>query len=648
MTFRHIALRNIGQNWHRYGAYLLSCVFSVMIFYVYLSFILHPDVESNRLPEGSTVSTLLVLCEILIFLFSIFFIWYSNIAFMSSRKREYGLFSLFGMSKWQLRRMVFEEQLIISLLSIVMGISAGMMVTKLFYMVLGSMLSLNEPLAFYISVRAIIITSALFMMLFISITLISMFKVGRTQIIHLIRIQQAVKREPKFSWVLAIFGLVSVILGYTYAVKTDLVTISRTAFPTFFWTIVGTYFLCTQFSILFIRLLTRRKSFYYHGTNLLNISKAAYRIRDNARMLFSIAILCTVVMSATATVFVYNKGYQNLILSQNPFELTVQQPFTEDVPITSERIHELAKEHGVTVSGEAKITLIKGETGETEGSTYPVSLINTSDYNRLAALLGKERITPFHEGIYLLTQGQYELAFYSDLNQDFENEVMKITIGEEHKSYDWVVRKQLKRTVISSYYSAVILLVLPDEVFLDVFSDAAADLKYHVYSYQWNDWKQAQALSDAINEETSYSSRVNIRLSSIAGMDQMSSLLLFIGMFISLLFFFASGSIISFKLFSDLQEDQPYYKALLRLGLSLQEIRQVVYLQIGILFLLPCLIGSVHTMFAMVTLSQLLFTNIMWPAFGIVVVYLILQYIYFLITRAVYMKQIKKRLGNLY
>lgn len=644
MTLHRIVRRNIQHHWHRYGAYFLSCVFSVMIFFVYLSYIVHPKVEGVRLSDGSAVSALLLMCEFLIFIFSIFFIWYSNMAFMSSRQREYGLFSLFGMSKWQLRRMVFQEQMLISVLSIAAGIGTGLLVTKLFYMVMGNMLHLDEPLPFYISLRAILITSALFMLLFMSITIFSILKVGRTQIIHLIRGQCAAKREPKFSWLLAIFGLCSVITGYVYAVKTNYTTLPRTAGPTFFWTILGTYFVCTQFSVFFMKLLSRNKNLYYYGTNLLTISKAAYRLRDNARMLFVISILCTVIMTGTATVYVFDKGYRQMTERISPFELSLQQPYGEQIPITPERVYELANVSQVAIKGEAVISLIEGKI-DYRDHHYSVSLINVSDYNKLASLLDLELITPYKEGVYWITQDKSELLEYSALNRNMEQEKIEILIGNQLNRNIWLVHQHMNERLISQSYSSPYMIVVPDRMFQQVVVQSKQDAMYRIYNYQWDNWEQTLSFTNALDQEADDSDRVDLRMSSINEVSQTSSLLLFIGVLISFLFFIASGSIISFKLFNDLQEDQQYYSSLLRLGISMREIRHVIHLQVGIIFLLPYMIGSLHTMVAMITLSQLLFANIMWYALQIVAVYGVLQYVYFLITREAYMKQIKRRIG---
>lgn len=48
MKFRHLATSNIRGNWRQYTAFFFSSVFSVMIFFLYAQFILHPDVVGGE------------------------------------------------------------------------------------------------------------------------------------------------------------------------------------------------------------------------------------------------------------------------------------------------------------------------------------------------------------------------------------------------------------------------------------------------------------------------------------------------------------------------------------------------------------------------------------------------------------------------
>lgn len=124
------------------------------------------------------------------------------------------------------------------------------------------------------------------------------------------------------------------------------------------------------------------------------------------------------------------------------------------------------------------------------------------------------------------------------------------------------------------------------------------------------------------------------------------SLTMFIGVFISLLFFIASGSMIYFKLFTDLQEDQAQYKVLTRIGMTQAELRKIVFLQVAILFFTPCLVGIIHALFALKALNNLLMVSNWIYSFVIIGIYMAMQTIYFLAASNSYIKSINLIKGN--
>ncbi|MCY8721536.1 FtsX-like permease family protein, partial [Bacillus sp. S10C12M] len=154
MNLRTIARKNILGNLQRYVAYFLSCVFAVSVFFVFTSFIFHPDVNEENVYGGSLVKTCLSAALVVIIVFCIFFISYSNSAFLQARKKEFGLLTLFGTSKQQLRKMIYYEQSLISLAAIAAGIGAGLLFSKLFFMIMTWMLSVKVPISFVIVPKA--------------------------------------------------------------------------------------------------------------------------------------------------------------------------------------------------------------------------------------------------------------------------------------------------------------------------------------------------------------------------------------------------------------------------------------------------------------------------------------------------------------
>jgi putative ABC transport system permease protein len=84
-----------------------------MIFFVYALFIFNPYIRQG-ITVGAAIDAMKA-AEYIIFLFSFFFVLYSMNAFLKTRKREFGILMMHGMSRHQLNRMVFLENMLIGI-----------------------------------------------------------------------------------------------------------------------------------------------------------------------------------------------------------------------------------------------------------------------------------------------------------------------------------------------------------------------------------------------------------------------------------------------------------------------------------------------------------------------------------------------------
>ena len=94
----------------------------------------------------------------------------------------------------------------------------------------------------------------------------------------------------------------------------------------------------------------------------------------------------------------------------------------------------------------------------------------------------------------------------------------------------------------------------------------------------------------------------------------------------------------------DLIEDKKKYKQLNKIGLTYKEIKKVLNIEIGVLFLLPYIIAVVHFFFAISSLKCAFGIEITVPALQVIGIMLIVQIIYFLIIRKNYLFEIRKSL----
>ncbi|WP_338016052.1 ABC transporter permease [Paenibacillus larvae] len=582
------------------------------------------------------VSLIMTICNVIIFIFSFFFILYSNSAFLKKRKKEFGLYTLFGMTNWQIRKMVFLENMAISLAAIGTGLGLGTLFSKLFFMILSQFLKLDKPIAFYWPYQAMRFSAFLFLGLFLFQTFYSLFRIKKSEIIDLIQGASKPKTIPKFSWVLVALSVICITAGYFMAYTANIETVGIYFFPFISLVIVGTYFLFTQSSILILKGLQNRKSFFYSRINMIAVSQLLYKIKDNARMLFTVTMLSAVVLTATASVYI---GLQILLaqaLSHNPQSIAFLEKGrgVHDV-IDPKQVERILAEDKVNVLYKVQIPLLHGNLlSETErmrkAKGTSTMVISEDSYNQVADLMSKPglQITPGH-------------AVFADMgltNQYIPRD--KVEISSDNWRSIITIEKEIEQDIFAPILVSGLLIVSNEDY--EAWRGQTPEYgQYIYYAYELENWKQREDTVRKISElvPEKHDRDIHFRVQTYKIVTQISTLVMFIGLFISVLFFLAAGSITYFKLFTEIEDDRSKFRSLMKVGMTIEEIRRVVGTHVGIMFFIPCLVGTVHTLFAVKTLNNLM--GNVWLYAGIVIgCYWVLQTLYFLVARNFYMKWI--------
>ena len=91
MNFRQLALSNVKGNWRNYKAFLISSCLSIVVFFMYASFIYHPDVVSGNISMRDMISKGLESMNYIVVIFSALFILYANSTFYEQGKRVWSI-----------------------------------------------------------------------------------------------------------------------------------------------------------------------------------------------------------------------------------------------------------------------------------------------------------------------------------------------------------------------------------------------------------------------------------------------------------------------------------------------------------------------------------------------------------------------------
>src|SRR5690625_881596 len=253
MTFRQFAFRNVFRNKRLYIAYFLSSMFTVMVFFTFANFAFHPELTGENMLDSATQGMLVA--GGIIYIFSFFFILYSMSSFLQSRKKEFGVLMIQGMSNRQIRWMVFLENMLIGFFATFLGIVLGLVFSKAILLIAENVLVLDENLNFYFPTMALLLTFASFIILFFFISIFVTFILRTNKLVTLIKGDKIGKSEPKASVWLTLAAIILLGSGYAIALIAEGLQVVIALFPVALLVIVGTYLLFTQLSVFIIKKL---------------------------------------------------------------------------------------------------------------------------------------------------------------------------------------------------------------------------------------------------------------------------------------------------------------------------------------------------------------------------------------------------------
>lgn len=158
-----LSMMNLKQNIKNYALYLFAMIFSVVVFYNFVSIYCSKEFSSNMdahlVAQGASMSASMILI-----LFFIFFINYSSKFFIDRRKKEFGIYTFMGIENSKIALIFAGEGLLVGILSLGIGLIIGIITNKVFLMALTKVAMLDNIIKFTINSKAIIETSIIFLL----------------------------------------------------------------------------------------------------------------------------------------------------------------------------------------------------------------------------------------------------------------------------------------------------------------------------------------------------------------------------------------------------------------------------------------------------------------------------------------------------
>ena len=620
-----LAFSSMRKNKRFYLPYILTCIGMVMMQYITVFLSVTP--VFSKMPGAGSLQMMLGLGGYIIGIFSVIFLFYTNSFLMRRRRKEFGLYNILGMGKFNIGRVLFWETVLTAAIALSVGLGLGIVLSKAAELSLMNMLHGDISYTISVSGKAIMTTLLCFLAIFALLMVNSLVKLSISSPISMLRSENVGEKKPKGNWLLGLIGLLFVGGAYYMAltIKNPLSALMW-FFVAVIMVIVGTYMLFISGSVLMCNILKKNKKYYYNPKHFVSVSSMAYRMKRNGAGLASICILGTMVLVMIASTSCLYFGAEDAMGSRYPREINSTVTFEDPSEMSEENVAILREKAETAAAGEgvteknildyryAQATGVVDETGEIDVDIAYLSEVSESDIDNLYIyyfmslddynkMTNQNKTLEDNQALIYVNRGEYDYK--------------KIKIGD---NINYEIVEEVDECVDSPYasmdaVSSVFIVVKDLDSCMEILDALSEMYGQTLIQLRWNygfdtglsDERQIEVRDSMIGTfdnllrdgESSFS---GVSCESLA--DNKADFygtfggLLFLGAMLSIVFIFAAVLIIYYKQISEGYEDQSRFDIMQKVGMTKREIRKSINSQLLIVFFLPLVAAGIHLTFA--------------------------------------------------
>lgn len=586
---------------------------------------------------------------LLIFISGIFVV-YANAIFLKRRSREIGLYQLIGLTKGAVARLLIIENALLGAGALVVGIGAGMLVSRVFLLLLMKLVGFDGFVELSFSMGAIIQTAVVFLAI-IALTSVQMLRaVYRNTLLDLFNADKKGEhpKKPKafVSAVLALLGIALIIFGYWLSGRMMNALLLINMLVVLASTILGTYLVFrVTISWLFYQIRARKQG-HLGLNNSLSLAPLMHRMKANANSLTIITVLSAMTLAMVAGAYSLYYSSEKTARVSMPFDFTfTNSPHEEGL---ADEFAEELKDAGIVFE---RLAIEAMQTG---------GLLDVS--------------IPYWSGAY---NSRPSVTFYVAEQLRAAGQDMEIPAKGSAVSYDVNLHMELKPGELPATLTVMendlelpiqVIAVEKDSIMnrgiggsqMVVSKETFAELQGHLVTDEDGIWSLVietfqvpdgaqRAKASAIfmqdkyagDEPTEYRMDYHTLYQNTI---QASGLLIFIAGFLGLVFLISTGSILYFKQMTEAEQEKQSYATLRQLGFTVQDIMRGIIRKQVFVFGVPLLMGLLHSVFAIKAASFIFMSDITVPATIAMSLYALIYLVFAFLTVGYYRKTVKAAL----
>jgi putative ABC transport system permease protein len=591
------------NNLKLYKFYLGVLILATAIYYNFLAVNYNPylKVLGEQYVFAQVASTM---CSLVLFLTMLSFMFHANSFFYKLRYKEIGTYLLMGVPVGKIGLIFAVESILLGATAVVTGLPAGILFSKLFFMLLAKAMILEVQIPFYIPLKAIGWLLLILAVIILVMGLKNYWMVRRSKLIEILNTARQEQSLPRIRWVRGLLGVACILTAYYLALNIftlpfDLpLNYVETSVLILLLVCTGTYFFFGSFLAIILNGLIQNKKAIYKGSRLVSFSNTLFRLRTHYRSLALTAILC----AATFAAFSGSLALKYYALTNAAVEAPFSITYINQDEETVKRIKALIEESGHRILAEHDTHFIRGEVSYQGVSGRRTQDCLVTSYSEVQKSLKLTRPENYQEILTEIEPSEQETVSILHSNLVFSGISYvgdKITI----QGRDFVLKNEVKIPFIGEIneIGQYETYIVTDKQY-DEMRRSSEELTLHGINIT-----EPRDSLQLVEKIAGVMKNPGGNLNSYAGQYQYKYYLIgafyFMGLVMAIVFGISTFSAIYFKILSDAILDREQYKILTKIGMTKKEIGSSIYTQVGIAFILPSLLGIMHGVMAIKALE---------------------------------------------
>ncbi|BAQ09744.1 ABC-type antimicrobial peptide transport system, permease component [Bacillus sp. OxB-1] len=643
MTLFDLVIRSMRKNIKHYYLYFFALIFSVSLYFVFATLQHDPAVVAQ---SGGKMGTSFKVAGILLLVIAGIFVVYANAIFLKRRSREIGLYQLIGLTKGSVVRLLIIENTLLSAGALAIGIGAGILVSRLFLLLLMKLVGFDGFIELTFSVTAVIQTAVVFLAITVLTSVQMLSAVYRNSLLGLFNAEKKGEhpKEPKTirSAALALIGVGLVIFGYWLSGRMLNEMLFFNMLAVLATTILGTYLIFRIAIGWLFHQIRAHKQGHLGLYDSLSVASLMHRMRGNANSLTIITVLSAMTLAMLAGAYSLFYSTEKETRYTMPFDFMFEggsSSWSDAEDVSVEDFEAGLKAQGIEYTT-AKIELLS-VAGRFEKGVFPdfwgpmekiyANFVNAKQLQQA----GLPVETPEEGMIFFHSAETRPIA--KDIRFPFE---VYVTSVEGDRTF--TVEKYGEGNVVNNSFGYQFVVNETDfDTYKRTMPTESEVREVQVFNIvDKEQLVEASAIRNQKRQEGTWSRGVDY-YTMYKNAIESNGLLIFIAGFLGLVFLISTGSILYFKQMTEAEQERKSYATLRQLGFTVQEIMHGIIRKQAFVFGLPLLIGLLHSVFAIKAASFLFMSDITFPAAIAMGLYMLIYMIFALLTVGYYRKTVK-------